>query len=95
MLLETIGNHEIHQIVLCLHPIDFRILGSGWVKSKSSLHMVLYFCPRFRMSEVALEPTIASYGAAMSACDAAAAWTFAMNLLDEMLYLGPKCRAMG
>lgn len=42
-----------------------------------------------RMSEVALEPTIASYGAAMSACDAAAAWTFAMNLLDEMLFLGP------
>ena len=42
-----------------------------------------------RMSEVALVPTIASYGAAMSACDAAAAWTFAMNLLDEMLFLDP------
>ena len=31
---------------------------------------------------------MAAYGAAMSACDAAAAWCNAISLLDEMLLLG-------
>lgn len=46
------------------------------------------FGPSCRMPDLHLKPSIAAYGAAMSACDAAAAWSNAISLLDEMLLLG-------
>eukprot|EP00438_Fugacium_kawagutii_P014378 Skav221718 [mRNA] locus=scaffold542:156287:166819:- [translate_table: standard] len=50
---------------------------------KSALTMIARTMP-----EIRLKPTLKTYGAVMSACDAAAAWPFATDLLDEMLLPG-------
>lgn len=62
--------------------------GSERITYKLGRFPVSVFGPSCRMPDLHLKPSIAAYGAAMSACDAAAAWSNAISLLDEMLLLG-------
>ena len=47
------------------------------------------------MMDIDLEPNLATYGAAMSACDLAAAWTSAISLVQDMLPLSFSANLFG